>query len=85
MTDLTVILSEILVYLIIIGIGSVASLCGMLYRCVHKQGKRGLRQSKTILILVKSIEEQIKRNHKDYTGSLFEEADILLKDEKGEL
>lgn len=79
------ILTEIFVYLVIAGIATVAAFCAGLYRCVHKQGKRGLRQSKTILILIKGIEEQIKRNHDDYSGDLYGEAEILLRDEKEEL
>lgn len=71
---------EVFSYLIIIGIASVASFCGLLYRCVHRQAKRGYRQSQAILLLTKSIENQIMHDHKDYKGGLHDEAKIILKD-----
>lgn len=70
-------------YVIIVGIGGVASFCTAVYRCVHKQAKRGYRQSQAILLLTKSIEEQTKRDHPEYEGGLRDEAEIILKDEKG--
>lgn len=72
-------------YLLIIGIGGVASFCTAVYRCVQRQSKRGYRQSQAILILARSIEEQTMRDHPDYVGGLREEAEISLKDEKGNL
>ena len=77
-------LTDIFIYLIISGIAGVASFCGLLYRCVHKQAKRGYRHSQAILLLTKSIEEQTKIAHPDYKGNLYEKAEIILKDEKGE-
>lgn len=76
---------DIFGYVIIIGIGGVVSFCTAVYRCVQKQGKRGYRQSQAILILAKNIEEQTKRDHPDYNGGLYKEAEISLKDEKGNL
>lgn len=74
---------EVFSYLITIGIASVGSFCGLLYRCVHRQAKRGYRLSQAILLLTKSIEEQMMYNHKDYKGGLHAEAKIILKDENG--
>ncbi len=74
---------DIIVFLITSGIVAVASFCGVVYRCTHKQSKRGYRQSQAILLLTKTIEDQTKRNHKDYKGGLYEQARIMLKDENG--
>lgn len=74
---------EVFSYLIIFGIASVGSFCGLLYRCVHRQAKRGYRQSQAILLLTKSIEDQMMHDHKDYKGGLHAEAKIILKDENG--
>lgn len=76
--------TNIFLYLIIGGIAFVGSFCGMLFRCVRRQAQRGYRQSQAILLLTKSIEEQTKQYHKDYTGDLYDQAEIILKDEKGE-
>ena len=78
------ILTDFFAYLLIAAIGGTASFAGIVYRCVHRQAKRGYRQSQAILLLTKSIEEQTKRDHKDYPGGLYNQAEIILKDEKGE-
>lgn len=78
------ILTEFFAYFLMATIAGTASFCGIVYRCVHRQAKRGYRQSQAILLLTKSIEEQIKRAHKDYDGGLYDQAEIILKDEKGE-
>jgi len=75
---------DVIVFLITTGIVAVAGFCGIVYRCTHKQSQRGYRQSQAILLLTKSIEEQTKHNHKDYKGGLYDQAKIVLKDEKGE-
>ena len=77
--------TDIFVYLIIAGIAGVATLCLALYRCVHKQGKRGLRQSQAILLMAKSIDNFTRINHKGSVSDLFEKAKITLSDERGEL
>ena len=78
------ILTEFFAYMLIAAIGVTGSFSGIVYRCVHRQAKRGYRQSQAILLLTKSIEEQTKQYHKDYTGDLYDQAEIILKDEKGE-
>lgn len=78
------ILTEFFAYLLIAAIAGTGSFCGIVYRCVHKQAKRGYRQSQAILLLTKSIEDQTKQYHKDYEGDLYDQAEIILKDEKGE-
>jgi len=75
--------ADVIVFLITSGIAAVGAFCVAVYRCTHKQSQRGYRQSQTILLLTKSIEEQTKQNHPEYKGSLSEQAEILLKDEKG--
>lgn len=75
--------SDIIIFLITSGITAVAGFCGVVYRCTHKQSKRGYRQSQAILLLTKSIEDQTKQMHPEYAGGLYEEAIIILKDEKG--
>ena len=78
------ILTDFFAYLLIAAIMATASFSGIVYRCVHKQAKRGYRQSQAILLLTKSIEEQTKQYHEDYAGDLYDQAEIILKDEKGE-
>ena len=75
--------SEILTYVILAAILGAGGFISALYRCVKKQGQRGINQSKAILLLAKNIEEQTKRDHPDYTGELFAEAEIILIDDKG--
>jgi len=74
---------DVIVFLITSGIVAVAGFCGVVYRCTHKQSKRGYRQSQAILLLTKSIEDQTKQSHKDYKGGLYDQAVITLKDENG--
>ena len=78
------VLTDFFAYMLIAAIGATGSFSAIVYRCVHRQAKRGYRQSQAILLLTKSIEEQIKRAHKDYAGGLYAQAEIILKDEKGE-
>jgi len=75
---------DIIVFLITGGISAVAGFCGVVYRCTHKQSKRGYRQSQAILLLTKSIEDQTKQMHPEYPGGLYEKAVITLKDDKGD-
>lgn len=79
------ILTDVFIYLIIAGIVGGGTLCMALYRCVHKQGKRGLRQSKAILLMAKSIDGFTKKNHPGDESDLYEKSEIALTDEKGEL
>ena len=81
----TEIITEIFIYLIIGIMAGVGTLCMALYRCVHKQGQRGLRQSKAILLMAKTIDSLSKINHPDSESDLFDKATIALTDEKGEL
>lgn len=75
---------DVFVFLITSGIAGVAGFCAVVYRCTHKQSKRGYRQSQAILLLTKTIEEQTKQTHPEYQGGLYAQAEIILKDEKGE-
>ncbi len=75
--------ADVIVFLITGGIAAVGTFCVAVYRCTHKQSKRGYRQTQALLLLTKTIEEQTKQNHKDYKGGLYEQAEIILKDEKG--
>ena len=79
------IISEVFIYLIVGVMMGVGTLCLALYRCVHKQGQRGFRQSKTILLMAKTLDSLSKQNHPDNESDLFEKAKIALTDEKGEL
>ncbi len=81
----TEILTDIFVYLIISIMTGVGTLCLALYRCVHKQGKRGLRQSQAILLMAKSIDNFTRKNHAGSESDLYDKAKITLSDEKGEL
>lgn len=82
---LSEIITDVFVYLIIAGMAGVGTLCIALYRCVHKQGKRGLRQSQAILLMAKSIDNFTKKNHPQSESDLYDKAKITLNDEKGEL
>ncbi|KKM63436.1 hypothetical protein LCGC14_1511470 [marine sediment metagenome] len=75
--------SQIILYVILVSVGGAGSFIAMLYRCVRKQAVRSANQSKAILLLAKSIEEQTKFYHPEYHGGLFEEAEIILKDSNG--
>jgi len=77
--------TDVFVYLIIGGMIAVGTMCTTLYRCVHKQGQRGLRVSKAILLMAKSIDSYSKRNHPESDSDLYTQADLTLKNEKGEL
>ncbi len=66
----------------------VSSLCTYLIRCSHKQkkiildqGQRGLRQSKAILLMAKSIDSFTRRNHPKSESDLYDKARIVLHDE----
>ncbi len=79
------VIADVFVYLIIAVMGAVGTLCIALYRCVHKQGERGLRQSKAILLMAKSIDDFTKRTHPESESDLYEKAEIALTNEKKEL
>ncbi|MEE9573798.1 MAG: hypothetical protein V3W20_12165 [Candidatus Neomarinimicrobiota bacterium] len=74
---------QIILYVILASVGGAGSFITMLYRCVRKQAVRSTNQSKAILLLAKSIEEQIKINHPDHQIDLFLKAEIILKDDNG--
>ena len=79
------VIADIFVYSFVAGLGAVTTVFVALYRCVHKQGKRGLRQSQAILLMAKSIDNFTKINHAGSVSDLYEKAKITLSDEKGEL
>jgi len=79
------IVADVIVYVFMAVAVGIGTLFIALYRCVHKQGKRGLRQSKAILLMAKSIDNFTKRNHPDSESDLYDKAEITLTDEKGEL
>lgn len=75
--------TQIIAYIIPGSVVGGGSLIAMLYRSVRRQAMRSANQSKAILLLAKSIEEQTKIYHPDYKGGLFKEAEIILKDNNG--
>lgn len=57
-----------------------------IYRCVHKQSKRGWRQSQAIMLIAEHIQEETRRLHHNDKNApdLGKKVERILKDEHGQ-
>ena len=76
---------DIAIFLIISLIGALAAFFRNVRNCLDKQSTRTLRLSKAMELLVREIDKQTNRHHKDTLSTLETDVDTILKDDKGNL